>query len=309
MIFQYGLKNLFGLGCMLSVLISSMSVYGEMKVLDRSSKKMPEWVLHHPEDYLVAIASSSTLQEAQNRVEQELLRKVMSAVAVNVVGETVSDSGVEGDKEWDDFYSQLSVRTAQLPFVSDVSLAKCKDTYWEHSYNKVSSKDSYDIYVLYPFDSTTRHKLIREYEAYDSRMSDSLLRLEERLKDVDEYDSISRAEGELEGLMAWFPDRQRRKRAEKTLELYRSIKASLSLVGEIIAKGECRVVVMRGDRIFKLPGRLKASSNCASQINIRPDANGWIVSYNMDDCLEFEENSLNLTLNSYGVNLKTTVVF
>lgn len=307
--FRFGLKNLFGLGFMLSVLISSVSVYGELKVVERSSKKMPEWVMHHPEEYLVAIASASTLQEAQSRVEQELLRKVMCAVAVNVEGETVLDSGVEGDNEWDDFYSRLSVRAAQLPFVSDVSLAKCKDTYWEHSYDKVSNKDSYDIYVLYPFDSATRQKLIGEYEEYDSKMSDSLLRLEEGWKDVDEYEATLQAEGELDVLMAWFPDMQRKKRAEKTLELYRRIKSSLSLVGEIVAKGECRVMVMRGDRLYKLPGRLKVSSNCASRINIRPDASGWTISYDTDDCLEYEENSLKLTLNSFGINLKTTVVF
>lgn len=309
MMLQYSLKNLLGLGLFLSVLISSVSVYGEMKVVERSSKKLPKWVMQHPEEYLVAIATASTLQEAQSRVEQELIRKVMNAVAVNVEVETVLDSGVEEDKEWDNFYSHLSVRAAQLPFVSDISLAKCKDTYWEHSYDKVSKNDSFDIYVLYPFDSATRQKLIGEYEEYDSKMSNSLLRLEEGWKDVAEYEATLQAEGELEGLMDWFPDMQRRKRAQKTLELYRSIKTSLSLVGEIVAKGECRVMVMRDDRIFKLTGRLKASSNCASRINIRPDATGWTISYDTDDCLEYEENNLKLTLNSFGINLKALVDF
>lgn len=286
-----------------------MYTYAEMKVVERSSRNAPEWMMQPPEDYLVAIASASTLQEAQSQVEQELLRKVMSAVAVNVEGETVADSGMEDDKEWDNFYSRLSVRAAQLPFVSDISLAKCKDTYWEHSCDKVSSKDCYDIYVLYPFDSVTRKKLIEEYEAYDSKMTDSLLRLEEGWKDVAEYEGIVKAEGELSGLVAWFPDMQRRKRVEKTLELYRSIKSSLVLVGEIVAKGKCRIRVMRGDKVFKIQGRLDVTSNCASKIAVHPEGDGWIVTFNTEDCLEDEDNNLKISLRSAGIGLKATISF
>ena len=309
MIFQYGLKNLIGLGFLLSVLISSISVYGEMKVVERSSKKMPEWILSHPEDYIVAIALASTLQEAQGRVEQELLRKVMSAVAVNVEGETVSDSGVKGGNEWDDFYSHLSVRAAQLPFVSDITLAKCKESYWEHVLDKDSGEDSYRLYVLYPFSSATRQNLIGRYEAYDKSMEDILERNESGYQEVSSFEDLSVAEGELEGLIEWFPDNLRRSRAQKALELYRQIKRSLVLVGNITAKGECTVKVMRGDRIFKLHGKLKATSNCASQINIQPEQTGWRVRFNTDDCLKYEDNHLKLTLNSYGINLKTTVDF
>lgn len=309
MIFQCRLKKLFRFGFLLLLIISSVSAFGEMKVVDRSKKKVPEWIMQHPEEYLVAIAFGSTLQEAQSRVEQELLRRVMSAVAVNVEGETLIDSGVVDDKEWDNFYSRLSVRVAQLPFVSDISLAKCKDTYWEHSYDKDSSKDSYGIYVLYPFDSATRQTLIGEYDAYDSKMERSLLRLEEGLKDVEEYDAIPQAEGELEGLLTWFPDMQRRKRVEKTLELYRSIKTNLALIGELVAKGECRVMVMKGDKVFKIQGRLEATSNCASQIAVCPDGKGWIVTFNTEDCLEDEDNFLKISLRGTGIGLKTVVSF
>lgn len=309
MIFQYYLKNFLRVGFLLFLLISKVSAYGEMKVVERSSKNAPEWMMQYPEECLVAIASASTLQEAQCRVEQELLRKIIIAVAVNVEGETVVNSGIDNDKEWDNFYSRLSVRAAQLPFISDVSLAKCKSTYWEHLYDKVSSKDRYDIYVLYPFDSDTRQNLVREYETYDSKMTDSLHRLEEGWKDVAEYEAIVKAEGELAGLVNWFPDMQRRKRAEQTLELYRRIIKSLSLVGEIVAKGECNVRVMRGDQTFKIEGRLGATSNCASQIAIHPYGDGWTVTFNTEDCLEYEDNTLKISFKGMGLGLKTTVSF
>ncbi len=294
---------------MLSFLLVCVLANGEMKVVERSSKKAPEWVNHHPGGYLVAIASAPTLQEAQCRVEQELLRKVMSAIAVNVEGETLSDAGVEEGREWDNFYSRLSVRAAQLPFVSDISLAKSKDTYWEHSHDKSSGKDNYDLYVLYPFGSSARQKLINDYEAYDSKMEDTLKSLESGLQDAGSYEEISQAEGELEGLMKWFPDLQRRKRAEKTLETYRKIKSSLSLVGEIVGKGKCRVRVMRGDKVFKVEGRLEVSSNCATKIAVRPESEGWIVTFNTDDCLEDEDNVLKISLRGACIGLKTTVTF
>lgn len=307
MMIEYRLKSILRLLSFLSCLFVCVLANGEMKVVERSSKKAPEWVMHHPEGYLVAIASAPTLQDAQSRVEQELLRKVMSAIAVNVEGQTLTDSGVEEGKEWDNFYSKLSVRSAQLPFVSDISLAKSKDTYWEHSFDKASGKDNYDIYVLYPFDAATRHNLIVEYEAYDSKMENSLLQLENEYQNADRYEDILKFEGELEGLMEWFPDLQRRKRAEKTLEAYKKIKTSLTLVGIIVAKGECCVRVMRGDKIFKVPGRLDASSNCASKIVIRPESDGWRITFNTDDCLEDEDNDLKITLRGAGMGLKTTV--
>lgn len=293
----------------LVVLLTSSSIYGAQKVIEQSSKKVPEWVMQHPEGYLIAIAAGETLQDAQNRVEQELLRKVMSSIAVNVEGETRTDSGVEEDREWDNFYSNLSVRAAQLPFVTDISLAKCKDTYWVHTFDKSDLKDSYQMYVLYPFDSSSRQKLIEEYNAYDSKMEASLQKLEAELDELHEISGIVDAEGELEGLKEWFPDMQRRKRAEKTLEQYGNIKRSLVLVGEIIAKGKCSVRVLRGDRIFHIPGRLEATSNCASKISVTPDSDGWIVSFNTEDCLDDEDNTLKVSLRGAGIGLKTTVNF
>lgn len=287
---------------------SSSHAFGE-KVVERSASKAPQWVMSHPEDYLVAISEGSSLQEAQGRVEQELLYKVMSAIGVNVQSETISESGIEGDREWDNFRNRVAARTAQLPFVSDVTLAKCKETYWEHSRDKSSGKESYRIFVLYPFDGATRQKLIDEYEAYDARMEATLVRLEKALENANDLEKVGQAEGELEMLVGWFPDEQRRTRAAKTLKLYRNINPSLMLVGEIISKGKCRVKVMRGDKIFHADGRLKATSNCASGIKVTPDANGWIVTFNTDDCLEDEDNVLNLSLSGGGIRLKTSVSF
>lgn len=282
---------------------------GAVKVLERSSKKIPEWVGSNPSDHLVVIAYGETLKDAQDMAEQDLIRRVIGAVGMNVESETVADSGVEGDKEWDDFRSRLAVRAAKLPFVSDITLSKCIDTYWEHISEKDSGNESYRFYALYPFSAAARQVMIGKYEAYDKNMEDTLNRFESDYEDVGSFEDLSMAEGELEGLLDWFPDNLRRSRAKKTLELYRQIRRSLVLVGEITSKGECKVSVLRGDRLFKLAGRLKATSNCANQIQITPDASGWTVRFNTEDCLKYEENSLNLTLNCSGINLKTTVSF
>lgn len=41
-----------------------------------------------------------------------------------------------------------------------ITLAKCKDRYWEYSYDNDSAKDSYEIHVLYHLDSDIGHLLI-----------------------------------------------------------------------------------------------------------------------------------------------------
>lgn len=283
--------------------------YGEIKVVERSLKKLPGWILQKPEDCLLVIGRGPTLQDAQRDAEQELLRQVISGVAVNVRSEATSESVKEGDKEWESFLSRVSARSADLPFLSGITLAKCSDTYWEKVLDKTTGKESFRIYFLYPFDSSVRGKLIDEYMAYDRSMEDKLEELERKYESTATLEGLAIAESELETLSEWFPDAQRANRSEKVLGLYKQIRKSLQLVGEMVCPGECKVKVMRGNSPFSVPGRLEVSSNCASRIKVIAEDKGWRVTFNTDDCLAWEENTLKFALRGAGLNLKGSISF
>ncbi len=286
-----------------------IGVHAEMKVMEQSESKAPQWTALHPDDYIVAIADGSTLADAQGRAEQELLRRVMSAVAVNVEGETVTDSGLKDGKDWDDFTSHFTSRIAQLPFISDITLAKCQGTFWTRSVDKATGRETWQFYALYPFDADTRRTLIASYEAYDASQEDTLTRLEKGLDTVDSAEDVAMAEGELTALAEWFPDKLRRARAQKVLALYGDIRKSLVLTADMTAPGKCKVRVMLGERVFHIGGRLEATSECASKIVVRPEAEGWTVTFNDEDCLPDEDNALKLTLRGSSTRLTTQVPF
>lgn len=294
--------------CLYLASVTTFPLCAEKKVVERSSKSVPEWIARHPVDHLVVVAEGNTMQEAQQRAELELLRKVISAVAVNVEGKIVTQSSVGPDGESDTMHSGMKARLAQLPFVSDITLARCTDTYWQRSSDK-SAGSIYELYALYPFDTATRTRMTDSYERYDAEMEETLRSLENDLPTLADYEGISSAEGKLEGLTEWFPDKPRRARAVNTLEQYRRIKENLSLVAEDAGSGKCHVMVLRGDNVFHVNGRLEVTSECASRITVRPDGDGWSVTYNDEDCLPDEDNTLQLSLRVPGLRLKAVYSF
>lgn len=287
--------------------LSPVSLHAELKVVESSNAKLPEWMMHHPQDHLVCMSEGSTLAEAQRRLEQEILRQVAGAVAVYVQSETVVDMGKEEDKEWDNFRNTITTAIANLPFISDITLAKCKDTYWDHAIDKATGVDTYRMTALYPFDSHTRQALINQYEAYDAQLEDNLDRLERCWEEINSSVDVAKAESELEVLSQSFPDANRRKRCRLALDLYRDISKNLSLEAEIISDHVCIVRVLRGSALFHVEGRLDVSSECATDIKVKRVPEGWTIRFNTDDCLKDDLNSLSITLRSSGIRLKTSI--
>lgn len=294
---------------LISVLLQPNPAYAELKVLERSADKLPEWIKLHTQDYLLPYAEGTSLNEARRLLEQELLRQVASAVAIHVEGTTVTDAGVNGDHEWDTYHNYLTASIARLPFITDITLAKCKDIYWDHVIEKNSGKECYRMTALYPFDAKTRERLISQYEAFDYDLERALVEIEERWKTINSSADISTAESQLEALSQSFIDSNRIKRCQNALELYGKIRNSLSLEGTILSEGLCHVRVLRGNTLFHTEGRINVSSECASDIKVTKNSEGWSIQFNNEDCLKDEANSLKITLRDNGIRLKTEVSF
>ncbi len=290
-------------------LLLAMPLHAEFKIVERSSDKTPDWMLHHPHDYLVCMSEGQTMAEAQQLLLQEILRQIAGAVATHVESEVVADMGKEGDREWDNFRNTITATIANLPYISDVTLAKCKDIYWDHAIDKAKGVETYRMTALYPFDTSMRQTLINQYETYNATLEDTLDKLERNWKLVSSSVELDKAESELEVLSKSFPDANRRMRCQQASKLYRGIRKSLSLEAEVIAEGLCKVRVLRGDLLFHIEGRLDVSSDCASDIKVTKDPEGWTVKFDTSDCIKDEPNSLKITLRDKGTRLKTSVSF
>lgn len=306
---RYYKFSLISLLILTSSLFLPTYLHAELKVIERSADKIPDWMMQHTQDHLVCMAQGNSLSEARQLLEQELLRQVASAIAVHIEGATIADSGIEAGQEWDTFHSNLATSIARLPFITDITLAKCKDIYWDHVIDKNSGKECYRITALYPFDSNIREKLINQYETYDSDLEKTLVEIEERWKIINSSGDAAQAVATLEALSESFLDSNRRNRCKSTLELYGKIGNSLSLEATILSEGVCQVRVMRGNTVFHTEGRIDVVSGCASNIKVAKDEVGWTIRYSNEDCLDDEPNSLKITLRDKGLRLKTEVNF
>ena len=99
---------------------------GEAKVLERSTKKTPEWIASATEGYIVAAVQAPTIAEARSLAEQEITSQMILSVARNVSvnrSNVSSEVVVNGEVESSDSYSSsTAIRGANLPFLKGISL-------------------------------------------------------------------------------------------------------------------------------------------------------------------------------------------
>lgn len=74
-------------------------------------------------------------------------------------------------------------------------------------------------------------------------------------------------------------------------ELYKAI----SVTGTFLEDGKYQCQVLLEGSPVKVSAVPKATSNCASQVSVRPDDGRFIIAYNAVDCLPEEDNLLDIT--------------
>lgn len=272
------------------------------KVIERSEKKTPEWLYDMPDDGLVVDVEASTLSTAKDKAVEEIAKRIIMAVATNVVHSSSSSArheNVDGSvSESESFGFDTRLAAARLPFIKGISLTEAKATYWEKCRENKSDRIFYRFAVLYPLSPSQLRKMREEFEAIDSEKNATLEQLDANINSVSSAAEIEHAVARLNELTEYFFDDVRRKKAEGLLTSYTRLYKGLTLRASQPKNGKVTVTLLLQDKPFQAAGIPSLKSNCATRLQATPlsDGCGFEITYDDTDCLPDEDNWIEVNL-------------
>lgn len=289
-------------------LLLAASVSGQSKVIERSAKKVPDWLNTAVDDYLVVSVTANSLAEAQNKTLTEITERIIQSVASNVSvnqENLLTEVNTNGNIESKDAFTHISkIKSANLPFLKGISLSNVADLYWEKLQDKSSKKESYNYSVKYPFSQAEQRKLVADFEALDAEKVAQYEALVQKLQSIEAVDEIRQAIAELNTLGEYFFDEVRLSQVKGLAQQYRQLYDALSLTGAFQDGGKYQCQVLLQGNPVKVSTAPKVTSNCASQITVRPAEGAFLVSFSAEDCLPEEENFLQISFRVEGKRLE-----
>ncbi len=290
---------------LLSALLLTVSVAdAQTKVLEKSSKKVPEWLGTAPDEYLIVSVVASSLGEAQTKTQEEIVERIITAVATNVNVSTrneMSEENYNGDIVSKEKYARLSqMKTANLPFIKDVSMSEVEDVYWVKLQDKKTKKEYYEYSVKYPFPDRKRKQLIAEFERIDAEKNAQYKALEQKINAIEDIDEIKAGIMQLESLEAYFFDDVRLSQAKGLKARYKDLYNNISVTGMFVSPGKYQCQVLLNGFPVKVSATPKVTSNCAGQLGVSPADGAFVVTYDAVDCLPEEENIIKILFKING---------
>lgn len=269
------------------------------KIVERSSKKTPEWLGTAVQGFLVVTVEAPSLAEAQKRALNEVTERIIQSVASNVnvqnnnvASETIINGNVE---ESSDVYNRTSsIRSANLPFLKGISYSKIYDLYWVKCRNKKTNVEHYEYSIMYPYSRMDQMMLEADFEDYDKEKESQLRSLEESIETFDAVEDIQAAILQLNALAEYFFDNVRLARVKGCKERYNELYKSVSVIGGIVSPGVIECAISVAGRPVRCGVMPKVTSNCASAINAVAVDGKFRITYSTEDCIEEEENSIDV---------------
>ncbi len=280
---------------LLLALFACLSAAADVKILERSAKKAPDWITGSAEGYLVACVEAPDIAQARTKAEHDIAGQIAMAVARNVESSYTNRSSEittgDGVESRDEFTSRLAVQGANLPFLKGISLSNAEDIYWVKVQDKTSKAIYYQYYVKYPLYRQQLSAMVHEFEQYDAGKEAELEALESGIVSVNSVDAINAAVGQLKSLEQYFFDSTRRQRAASLLARYRALISQVVMSGRFTDPRTLMVTLSLNGHQFRAAGAGTAKSNCATDVQVNPESDGsYRVTFNSEFCLEDEEN-------------------
>lgn len=296
--------------------MTSASMFAQAyKVMEKSDKKAPAWYESAQSGFIVASAETASMEEARRQCLESVKRQIIQSVAQNIEFEdshVVKQTTGNGDRitEFVDRYlAEGSTRAASLPFIKGISLSKVDGSYWEKRRDKKSGKITYAYAIRYPFPESEHKALVRQFEEQDRQMEDLVKDMEEHLTAIASVEEIDRCITRMRPAVEYFFDKTRREWAEGVVQNYKKLPGFITAQGKAEGKDAYIVSLFINGRKITTAAMPKLTSNCASQLKAVPREDDILITYSSEDCLEDEENFVELTFRMPGKALKHKFYF
>ncbi len=295
--------------CTLCLALFTISMAcAQTKVLEKSAKKMPEWLITQPDGYMIVSVTGKTMEDVQRNAQAEITERIILAVASNVSVSTksvLSDENVNGNvTSKNDFTRTSKINSAYLPFLADITLSDAEEIYWVKVQDKKTKESSYEYSVKYPFSDARRKALLAEFNRIDGEKSAQLEALTQKINEIEHIDEIKSAITQLETLEEYFFDDVRISQTKGLQTRYKELYNNITITGMFVAPGRYQCQVLLSGNPVNVSSVPTVKSNCAGQLQATPSDGRFIISYDTADCLPEEENVLDIQFKINGKKYK-----
>jgi septum formation topological specificity factor MinE len=287
------------------ILLLPVALFAQDKVLEKSSKKKPDWVNATIKDFIIATGRGKTIDEAKNTVIPTIRTEIMNSVAVYV--RSSSEMTIENENKnnvintIEKFKNTSTVQTADIPSLKGLSLNKVSEFYWEKIQEKESKEITVAYHVKYPFSEQELKKLIQEFNKKDQEMTDQMNGIIDNIDNIESIEDISTNIKQLENLAAYFVD-QRKEKSELGLIKLKDMLKSIEIVPIENNLGKLKYTLKIGEKFYKTSQKPKYSnSECVTITSKTSEAHVQIIQYTYESCTEDEKNMISVSY-KYGNN-------
>ncbi len=300
--------------CIWGLLLVSALMLGQVKVVEKSAKRVPSWLGLSETGYIITSGESETLDEAKAHCLANIRQSIISSVAVNLISvETYHEVADMSGKSSDinrKYQSDIETIAASLPYISNIHIDKA-EIYWRKLYDKNGRTYRYEVHAKYPFSSLEREMLIAEFKAQEQEQYDKFLALKDGCSsDFTEVEFIDRAISELHALRKYFIDAKRQNEVDALVSNYRRLYKAISIVPYSERLGEIIYYLELDGRRVTYSKKPTAKSEFATNIQVRAiEESLYKITYRYDYCLPEDENTIEVTLKFNSGTAKNTFYF
>lgn len=285
---------------LLLLCVCSLAASAQWKTVERSSKKQPAWVGGAERNYLIVSAEAPTIEEAKEKILISLKQQIVGTIATKIESTTTIERkettiGKETDYT-ENVSSSIRSKLANIPFISEISLSKAKDFYWEKWYDKKTKACKYEYHIRYLFTDFEVSALVNQFNERESQLNRRLQQYEQSLENVHSVEEIDRTLNELNAFrMEFDADDPRRSQTEQLSNNYRKLYKYITIRQENDAtKDHILVGLYLKDKRISSMQNPQLLSNCATQLSVSIEEDLYQISYNSESCYEEDENYIDI---------------
>lgn len=288
------------IGYLLLLTLFPLLACAQWKIVEKSAKKQPTWVGGAERNYLIVSAEANTIEEAKEKILISLKQQIVGTVATKIESTTTIDrkettSGNESGYT-ENVSSFIRSKLANIPFISEVSLSKAKDFYWEKLYSKNSKTYKYEYHIRYLFTDFEVSALVSQFNERENGLNTRLKQYEENLENINSVEEIDRTLNELKVFQTEFDtDDPRYSQTEQVSNNYRKLYKYITIRQENETKhGELTIGLYLKEKLISCMQKPQLLSNCATRLSVSSENDLYSIVYNDEACYEDDENYIDI---------------
>lgn len=285
---------------------------GQYKVTEASEKKMPGWVTGITPGHLNVTGLGESVDAARDAALEKLKQQIAESVASRILAQTdfTSVNYEAGDRHSYEqrLRNEVRTKTANLPFISEISLSRAVSYYWEEHYYRETRQVEYFYALLYPYSDAELEALVSEYRDQEKRLNDRLQQFTDNLDRMNSIEEIDRTVAALKAFQQEFlPEDPRFGQVSFLIQEYNRLYNSITVSAVQAKKGVILAVLMLKDREISTNQRPVLRSNCAAKMTTAVEGNTIVIRYDDFPCYEEDENYIEIRFRGGSKTIMETV--